>query len=248
MSVIRHQPVAPTGVQHRAGGDTIDRHRHDDHQLVYVSTGVLAVQTSAGSWVASADRAVWLPAGTWHQHRFYGTSSFHTVGFPVDQPPLADHAPSILAVSPLVRELLVTCTDATLTSNEQRRVRTVLRDQLRRTRQEPISLPAPQDPRLAAACGIIADQLDRPRTLAALADDVGASERTLSRLFRAELGMTYPQWRTSLRVLHAMILLAAGTSVTDTAQRCGWTTASSFIDSFHRSMGQTPGGYKARHP
>ncbi|HEY5427655.1 MAG TPA: AraC family transcriptional regulator, partial [Solirubrobacteraceae bacterium] len=198
--------------------------------------------------VASADRAVWLPAGTWHQHRFYGTSSFHTVGFPVDQPPLADHAPSILAVSPLVRELLVTCTDATLTGNEQRRVRTVLRDQLRRTRQEPISLPAPQDPRLAAACGIIADQLDRPRTLAALADDVGASERTLSRLFRAELGMTYPQWRTSLRVLHAMILLAGGTSVTDTAQRCGWTTASSFIDSFHRSMGQTPGGYKARHP
>lgn len=248
MSIISHQSVAPTGVQHRAGGDTIDRHRHDDHQLVYVSTGVLAVQTSAGSWVASSDRAVWLPAGTWHQHRFYGTSSFHTVGFPVDKPPLADHAPAILAVSPLVRELLVTCTDATLPGTEQRRVRIVLRDQLRRARQEPISLPAPQDPRLAAACDITADQLDRPRTLASLAEEVGASERTLSRLFRTELGMTYPQWRTSLRILHAMILLAGGTPVTDTAQRCGWTTASSFIDTFHRAMGQTPGDYKTTHP
>ncbi|WP_329543551.1 helix-turn-helix domain-containing protein [Streptomyces sp. NBC_01356] len=37
---------------------------------------------------------------------------------------------------------------------------------------------------------------------------IGVSERTLARLFRTEFGMTYPQWRTSIRVLHAMVLLA----------------------------------------
>lgn len=235
---------APTGVQHVAGGDTIDRHRHDDHQLVYVSTGVLAVQTSAGSWVASADRAVWLPAGIWHEHRFYGTSAFHTIRFATDRPPLADHAPTIVGVSSLLRELLVACTDPVLTPAEERRVRAVIRDQLRHTRQEPISLPAPRDPRLSAACEIAADQLAQPISLASVAQEIRASQRTLSRLFRAELGMTYPQWRTRLRVLHAMVLLASGNSVTDTAHQCGWATTSSFIDTFRRAMGQTPGAYK----
>jgi Cupin domain len=143
MSEVRHMAVAPTGVQHLAGGDTIDRHRHDDHQLVYVSTGVLAVQTAAGSWVASPDLAVWLPAGTWHEHRFYGTSVFHTVSFPADRPPLPDHAPTIVAVSGLLHELLVACTDPALTPAQERRVRAVIRDQLQYTRQEPISLPTP---------------------------------------------------------------------------------------------------------
>ncbi|MDA0166362.1 helix-turn-helix transcriptional regulator [Solirubrobacter ginsenosidimutans] len=245
MSGISHQPFAPTVTELRAGGDRIRRHRHDEHQLVYVSTGVLAVSTAGGRWVASAERAVWLPAGTWHEHRFYGASAFHAVGFDVDSAPLADREPTVIAVSPLLRELLVACTDETLSAPEVRRIRAVLRDQLRRTRQEPIMLPAAEDPRLAEACAIVASDLATPHPLAALASRVGAGERTLSRLFRDEFGMTYPQWRTRLRVFEAMILLAGGTPVTETAHRCGWATTSSFIDTFQRTMGRTPGAYRA---
>ena len=59
--------------------------------------------------------------------------------------------------------------------------------------------------------------------------------------------MAYPQWRTNVRLLHAVILLCAGATVTETAQRCGWQTTSSFIDSFRRAMGLTPGAYQ-HHP
>jgi AraC-like DNA-binding protein len=231
-------------VQLRAGGERIDRHRHDNHQLVYVSTGVIAVSTAAGRWVASAERAVWLPAQTWHEHRFYGASTFHSVGFPVDRAPLADREPTVIAVSPLLRELLVACTDETLHAPEVQRIQAVIRDQLRRTRQEPIMLPAAVDPRLAAACALVAADLGTPRPLAALAEAVGASQRTLSRLFRDEFGMTYPQWRTRLRVSEAMVLLAGGTSVTETTHRCGWATTSSFIDTFQQAVGRTPGAYR----
>jgi AraC-like DNA-binding protein len=244
VSEISHQPFAPTVTQLRAGGDRISRHRHAEHQLVYVSTGVLAVSTAAGRWVVSAERAVWLPAGTWHEHRFYGASAFHAVGFDVAGAPLVDREPTVIAVSPLLRELLVACTDETLPMGEARRIRAVLRDQLRRTRQEPIMLPTAEDPRLAAACDLVAADLGTPRSLAALADGVGTSERTLSRLFRDEFGMTYPQWRTRLRVFEAMVLLAGGTSVTETAHRCGWATTSSFIDTFQQTMGRTPGAYR----
>ena len=60
--------------------------------------------------------------------------------------------------------------------------------------------------------------------------------------------MTYPQWRTTLRVFQAMIRLAEGANVTETAHACGWATTSAFIDTFTRSMGQTPGTYRAAAP
>lgn len=240
----RISQFAPTVTELRAAGDRIERHRHDEHQLVYVSTGVIAVSTSAGRWVASAERAVWLPAGTWHAHRFYGASAFHAVGFAIGDAPLADREPTVVAVSPLLRELLVACTDETLPAPEARRIRAVLRDQLRRTRQEPIMLPAATDSRLAAACELVTADLETPWPLAALAARVGAGERTLSRLFREEFGMTYPQWRTRVRVFEAMVLLSGGATVTETAHRCGWSTTSSFIDTFQRSMGRTPGAYR----
>jgi quercetin dioxygenase-like cupin family protein len=49
MSQIRHTPVAPTYAVSYAGGDVIDRHRHDDHQLIYVSSGVIAMGTTPGA-------------------------------------------------------------------------------------------------------------------------------------------------------------------------------------------------------
>lgn len=244
MSEIRHAPRAATQAQSRAGGEVIDRHRHDDHHLVYVSTGVLAVQTAAGAWVAARDRAIWIPAGTWHEHRFYGASSFHTVGFPVASAPLTDGSPVIIAVSSLLRELLIACTAPGLTAAESRRIRAVTRDQLRRARVQPISLPTAHDARLAGACGLVLADLEQARTLGWLARSTGTSERTLARLFRAEFGMTYPQWRTSIRLFHAMIQLAGGASVTETGHRCGWATTSAFIDTFRHAMGQTPGSYQ----
>ena len=245
MSEIRQEPSARTEAWQLAGGHTIDRHHHDDHQLVYAGTGVLEVQTAAGGWIASRDRAVWLPAGTWHHHRAFGTSRFYTINFPIAESPWPQRRPTLVSVSPLLRQLLIACADPTLDRAEVRRIRAVIGDQLKRSTQRPMTLPAPRDPRLVDACTLLKDRLDEQLTLADLARHAGASQSTLSRLFRHELGMTYPQWRTSLRLLNAAILLSSGASVTDAAHRCGWRTTSSFIDTFRRAMGQTPGSYKA---
>lgn len=242
MSRISQLPLPVARVAAHDGGDVIERHRHDGHQLVYVSTGVLAVRTAAGAWVAAADRAVWIPAGVWHEHRFYGASAFHTVGFPPGEPaPLPVDRPAVLAVGGLLRELLVAGTDPAVTGGPARRIRAVLRDQLRRAPQQPVSLPVARDGRLAAACALVTADLSQPRTLAWLARGARTSERSLARLFRQEFGMTYPQWRTGVRVFQAMIELAGGASVTVTAHRCGWATTSGFIDAFRRSTGRTPG-------
>src|ERR1700744_3524451 len=107
MLEVPHQPTAPTRTPRIASGDKIDAHRHDDHQIVYAGHGVRAVTTDQGSWVAPATRAIWIPAGTFHAHRAYGELKLHTVGLSAADNPLRLHAPTLLAVAPFLRELLI---------------------------------------------------------------------------------------------------------------------------------------------
>jgi AraC-like DNA-binding protein len=247
MPQIRHEPVAPTRTQRLAHGAAIDAHRHDDHQIVHAGRGVLTVTTGAGTWIAPADRAIWVPAGTVHAHRAHGDIALHLVGLPADENPLALDEPTVLAVSPLLRELIAAHTRTPDDgSPERRRLRAVLLDQLRASPQQPLHLPAPTVPVLRALCALLeADPADG-RTLAELGREVGASDRTLSRLFRADLGMTFPQWRSQLRLHRALVLLAEDVPVTAVAHRCGWSSASAFIDVFRRVLGHTPGAHRPR--
>lgn len=225
-----------------AGGTVINAHRHDGNQIVYASRGVLSVTTDAGTWIAPASRAIWVPVGTVHEHRAYGTTVLHTVGLPATANPLRITTPAVLVVGPLLRELLVAYTrDPHEQSPARSRLRSVLLDQLRTTPQQGIHLPAARDPRLAAVCDLLRqDPADR-RSLAQLGMAVGVSQRTLTRLFGQEMGMTFPQWRTQLRLHLALRLLAEGLPVTTVGHRCGWSTTSAFIDVFRRALGQTPG-------
>ncbi|WP_067814040.1 AraC family transcriptional regulator [Actinomadura kijaniata] len=245
MTVSRHLPHAPTGLRLLPPGGEIDAHHHDDHQIVYAARGVVSVATGEGRWIAPATQAIWIPAGTVHEHRAYGRTDLRLVGLPVTANPLGLGAPAVLAVEPLLRELIVEYTRERGTEAERARLLAVLLDRLRRSPRRPVHLPAPRDPRLAAVCAALHENPADPRGLARLGAEAGASERTLSRLFRAELHMTFPQWRTQLRLHHALILLAEDVPVTAVAHRCGWASASAFIDAFRRAFGDTPG--RAKH-
>ncbi|MBV2366474.1 AraC family transcriptional regulator [Streptomonospora nanhaiensis] len=245
MPEIRHTPQAPTSTRPLAPGEVIGAHRHDDHQIVYAGSGVLAVTTDEGTWFAPGTRAIWVPAGCVHAHRAHGRLDLHLLGLPADTNPLRLDAPTVLAVSPLLRELILAYTRGPLTDTpERRRLREVLLDQLRASPQQPVHLPTPSDPRLTAVCALLHADPSDSRTLAQLGTATGAAERTLSRLFRRELGMTFPQWRTQLRLYHALRLLADDMPVTTVAHHCGWSSPSAFIDVFHRAFGYTPGAHR----
>ncbi|MFD4443306.1 AraC family transcriptional regulator [Nocardia sp. NPDC058519] len=247
MTEIRHVPVAPTRTQPMMPGGAIDAHRHDDHQIVYAGRGVLAVTTSAGVWIAPSTRAIWVPAGTMHAHQAHGELQLHLVGLPAADNPLGLAAPTVLTVGPLLRELILAYThNPHDDSPERARLRAVLLDQLRASVQQPLYLPTPTAPLLRAVCEILHANPADDRTLAALGRQVGASDRTLSRLFKADLGMSFPQWRTQLRLYHALVLLAENTPVTTVAHLCGWSSASTFIDVFRRTFGHTPGTRRPR--
>lgn len=242
MSGISHHGPA-TSSQTLPPGARIERHRHPVHQIVYPSAGAVSVTTPAGTWITPANRAIWIPAGYWHEHQFHGHTQFHGVALDPDRYRCVPAAPTVLAVNPLMRELIIACSQTEATdTDEHHRMLAVLHDQLQATSMsEPLWIPTPVDPRLRNACALIADNLREPLTLRQIGARVGVSPRTLSRLFSDELAMTFPQWRTQLRLQHALMLLAERRDVTSVAAECGWATPSAFIDTYRRAFGHTPG-------
>ncbi len=240
--------VAPASRRRLLAGEAIEPHFHDQAQLVYPAHGLLAVTTSRGTWMAPPNRAVWIPAGAEHQHRAYGTTDFRGLLFPAALARGQRTQPTVVAVSGLLRELILTLTGpaaAARSGAARRRLERVALDQLLESSEQPLHLPEPGDGRLRAVTGRLRDDPGDPATLAELGRRAGASARTLSRLFDQELGMSFHRWRTQLRIHHALVLLAGGTSVTDTAIVCGWSNPSSFIEAFRGAVGQTPGRYQA---
>ncbi|MGD1172765.1 helix-turn-helix domain-containing protein [Mycobacterium seoulense] len=247
MSEISHHGPATSSRAHPPGA-RIERHRHPLHQIVYPSSGAVSVTTPAGTWITPANRAIWIPAGCWHEHKFHGHTRFHGVALDPDRYRRGPAAPAVLAVNPLMRELIIACsqTDGTDTG-EHHRMLAVLHDQVQTANAvEPLWIPTPVDGRLREACALIADNLREPLTLRQIGHRIDISQRTLSRLFRDELAMTFPQWRTQLRLQHALVLLTERRDVTSVASECGWATTSAFIDTYRRAFGHTPGRLAAQ--
>ena len=108
-----------------------------------------------------------------------------------------------------------------------------------------VYLPEPVDDRLRAVTALLHADPGSSATLSELGRSVGASERVLSRLFQSELGMSFRQWRTVLRIQHALRYLGEGRAVTTISVQLGWANPTSFIEAFNNVIGETPGRYQA---
>jgi AraC-like DNA-binding protein len=223
-------------------------HQHTLAHLVYAASGALTVTTPRGTAIAPTNRAAWTPAGVAHQHRAYGRTDMRILYVPGAHARALPAGPVVLAISPLVREALLTLTGPNeYPKDSWDRLCDVVLDELAREPEQPLYLPEPADHRLRAVTDLLRANLANPITLAEAGYQVGVGERTLSRLFDTELGMSFRQWRTQLRIQHSLILLAEGHTVLDTATACGWSNPSSFIEAFTSILGQTPSRYRIRH-
>jgi AraC-like DNA-binding protein len=227
-----------------SGGTSAD-HSHPRGHLVYAVTGVLSMHTERGTFIVPANRMAWIPAGSAHHHRAHGDTDMRIVFLPAALARRAPARPAVFVASDLAREVVRTLTGPReLDRGARGRLHRVLVDELREAPEQGLHLPEPRDGRLRAVARILDDDPADGSSLAALGRRVGAGARTLSRLLRDELGLTFYEWRTQIRIANALVLLAAGHDTTRVAHACGWSNPSSFIVAFTAVVGTTPGRHR----
>jgi AraC-like DNA-binding protein len=225
---------------------------------VYAARGVLSVHTERGTSIVPANRVAWIPAGFAHYHRAHGQTDMRIEFLPAGLARLVPDHPVVFTASDLAREILLTlsgprnCDRAAGRAARDGhgpglRLRRVLVDELRQAPEQPLQLPEPRDDRLQALAQLLYANPADNSSLAEHGRTIGASTRTLSRLFRDELGLSFYEWRTQLRIYHALVLLADGHDTTYVAHACGWANPSSFIAAFTNLIGTTPGRHRTSH-
>lgn len=222
-------------------------HAHPRGQLLWAASGVLRVTSEQAIWVVPSTYAMWIPGGVYHQVNSETSAKIRNIYIDPSYPVRA-HEKSVvmLAMSPLMREIMLRLTEECTTSiNEakQQRLGLVAIDELELLRPLKVRLPSGTDPRLQKLINHMVTHPEISYSLPQLAQWVGASVRTIERLFKAETGTTFRQWRSRFRLLNSLDKISQGESSTAVAHALGYKSVSSFIAAFKQQFGCSPQEY-----
>lgn len=214
-------------------------HTHPTHQLVWARSGVVTVGVDDTTWVLPPSRVLFVPAGVPHTTAGASVADLHSLYLRPERCPPLWPEPTVLAAPPMFAAL-VGHLGQDLTDDARSRAEAVLFDVLAPAPVASAELTWPRDDRARRVADSLAADPADDRDTASWARAVGTSERTLSRLFVHETGLSFGRWRTRVRVRRALELLGAGTPVAVVGRQVGYGTASAFIAAFHREVGVTP--------
>jgi AraC-like DNA-binding protein/quercetin dioxygenase-like cupin family protein len=221
-------------------------HAHPRAQLLYAIEGVMIVRSAGGAWVVPPNRAVWLVAGLDHEVRMSGAVKIRTVFVDPQAAPNLPRTSCVIAVSPLLRELIVAAMRVPLDyepDTRDDRLMRLLLDELREVDVLPLHLPLPRDARLRSICETLIAQPDDVSTAEHWARQLNVTTKTIHRLFSGETGMTFGQWRQQARLLFALERLAQGERIIDVALDSGYASQSAFTAMFRRHFGMPPSAF-----
>jgi AraC-like DNA-binding protein len=223
-------------------------HSHPLHELVWVRGGTMTVQLKHLVLTVPQGHGVWLPAGLGHAGRMTANTLLCDALFDPErsrlQPAFLAGAPVAVHMSPVLESLLTHLEQADLSERARLNAEAVVFDVLAPAARQ-LALQVPSVGRLDPVVQALLDDPTDARGLGEWSEQLGLSERTMTRLFRSATGLSFQQWRQVLRVHHAVELLAEGLEVQEVAALLGYAQPSTFIASFKRVMGVTPGAFDA---
>lgn len=238
-------PVSGKAVNYPSG-HRAPPHDHPTGQLIHALQGVMIVNADNGLWIVPPSRGLWMPAGVMHQLRMVGEVHLRTVYIRPDAAPDLPDQCQVVAISPLLRELILAAIEVPqpyAPDSRDGRLMTLLLDEVALVPSLPLRLPQPTDPDLVAICQAIASMPDDPSTLIQWAARLGIDPKTIQRRFSRETGMTFGQWRQQARLIIALEQLASGLKVVDVALNLGYNSPSAFATMFKRQFGTSPSAY-----
>lgn len=221
-------------------------HTHAWGQVTYALEGILRVTVGRETWIVPPHRAIWIPNELEHEVVTVEKARLRVLFVAADRAPFPGRHCKVLDVSPLLRELILAMANVEIGSARESRLTALILDELSHLTTLPIVVALPHDKRLKALCEMLIEDPASNATLDKWAMEVGASGRTLARLFERELGMCFSQWRQQVRLAHAAPLIARGLPLKQVASELGYASQSAFTAMFRKTFGESPRTFFAK--
>lgn len=220
-------PVSVLRRRVRAAGRT-DWHSHRRCQLLYATSGLMIVTTQEAAWMVPTGHALLLAEHVPHDAACTGPLDLCTAYIEPNGVIGRSARCRIVKVSTLLDAALQALA-AELGENYDPDGRggalaKIVIDEIERAPDAPLAIPMPTDPRLRRICEALVDDPAIERGLDEWASEAGLSRRTLTRRFRAEVSLSFAEWRRQLRSASSVIRQAQGQSLQATASAVGYRT------------------------
>ncbi|MFM2480681.1 AraC family transcriptional regulator [Celerinatantimonas sp. YJH-8] len=226
-----------------ARGTVFPRRRRSWGKLNYALSGACEFNIEGVHYISPPQYGIWIPPGAEHEAKnsqeIHYVSVYVAAAYCVTLP----QTPTTLGLSPLLKAIPadfaargVTCPS----SMEDQRLSFVLIDQIRLAPRFDSYLPFSNDKWLDPILRALQAEPGNQTSLAEWAEHYGTTERTLSRRFQTQLGISFREWRQRMRFVTALTWLDAGEPVHRIAIRLGYRNPSAFIAMFRRLAGTTP--------
>lgn len=235
------------------GESFVESHQHQKGQFLYAEGGVVHVKTNVGTHYLPARHYMWIPPRV--EHAIYPSSSnvvMKNLYFPIAHQALSFYNKiGIYPINSLLIELLL------FTKNWQGDVfqiqknKYVIVDAFRALLQQTASqsllleLPHPKDHRLNLVINYLSEHIYKEHLLPQLASKFSMTDKSLYRLFKRDLNMSFIKYYTQLRIFKSLeLLMNPNYNISEVATRVGYHSLPTFSNTFHKIMGKRPSEYR----
>ncbi len=235
--------LALATIEHFNNPSHTEAHTHNSHHLITVTKGSLKIQIGSSAWCFSPNRSVLIKSQTSYQIQIDARTSYCKTNINPEDLKL-NRKSKIIEMSPLFKELILYTTEQKRlirTNCKDQHIFALIKDYLEANSIEAIQVPLPKDERALKIYQLMVDKKQFDQPFENFVKKVGASKRTLERIFQNEVGMTFSKWRQLLRLQESVTLLDQGASVAEVSEAVGYSSSSSFTHAFKNYFGYSPG-------
>lgn len=242
--------AGPTLSVHRAeypNHYSATRHHHHRARLLHIVSGVVAVSTARGVWLAPPGHGLLIPSGAEHDARMFGNVAIQILDIEHTAAVGLGEQCYVVGLSPLLLSLIeaasTLCDGSSSDARRQAIARLLLHD-LQHSPHLLLSLPLPSGRALARRCATFLHQPSPAETIERWSSSMGMSRRTFTRRFRDETGLSFMAWRQRACLFAAITRMAQGYEVGTVASSLGFERQASLTAMFKRCLGTTPTAHR----
>lgn len=243
-------PLIAVGLDAVSEGFELQKHSHEKCELIYTVKGLLTCEADGHIWTIPPQCALWIPSNVLHRSWAFGRIESYALFVSSHLDNRLGKRCCAVTVTPLLRELIFRVASLSAPFPEdspEARLLPVVIDEISMARKEELRVPVPADPNLARLTSIFMADPKRKASVSDWAANLSMTERTFTRRFRQEVGMSFGQWRHRVHVTLALQWMADERSIKSVAFDLGYESASSFITMFKKTLGLSPAKYLAQH-